>query len=73
METAITITAVDGNSSDSMSRTFATDGQASLKDMVEVWENEDVPYRKYELVTPDYLTDYEQEVQEVLDELEISN
>ena len=73
----ITITAVDKNSSDNQSKTFSTTFQGSesptmLKSMVENWEK-DLPYTKYELVTPDFIEDYSDEIQEVLEELEIEN
>jgi len=73
----ITIQAVDKNSSDTQSRTFSTTFQGSenttmLKAMVENWEKE-LPYTKYELVTPDFIEDYSDEIQEVLEELEVDN
>ena len=73
----ITITAVDKNSSDTQSRTFSTTFQGNesptmLKAMIENWEKE-LPYYRYELVTPDFIEDYSEEVQEVLEELEVDN
>jgi len=70
METIITITAIDKRSTDTMSRSFMTN--ESFKDMVLEWERE-VPYGRYELVTQDYMSDYDQETQDALDELEVSN
>lgn len=67
----ITITAVDRNSSDTMSRSFETNGFTPLKYLVEGWE-ETIPYRKYELMTPDFIEDYEQEVVDTLEELEVN-
>jgi len=73
----ITITAVDKHSSDTMSRTFSTTFQGKenefmLKNMIEEWEKE-IPYRRYELVTEDFIEDYSDEIQELIEELEISN
>mgnify|MGYP000944110880 CR=1 FL=1 len=73
----ITITAVDKNSSDTMSRSFSItfkgkENEFMLKSMVKEWE-EEIPYRRYELVTQDYIEDYSNNIQEVLDELEVTN
>ena len=73
----ITITAIDKNSSDTMSRNFSTtfkgkENEFMLKIMVEEWEKE-IPYRRYELVTQDFIEDYSNNIQEVLDELEVTN
>ncbi len=73
----ITITAIDKNSSDNTSRTFSTTFQGTenehmLKAMIQEWEKE-LPYTKYGLVTPDFIEDYSEEIQEVLEELEIEN
>jgi hypothetical protein len=73
----ITIQAADRNSSETTSRTFSTTFQGSenptmLKAMVEEWEKE-LPYTKYELVTPDFIEDYSDEIKEVLEELEVEN
>lgn len=74
--TYITITAIDRHSSDSMSRTFSTtfkgvENEIMLKHMIEEWEKE-LPYRRYELVTQDFIEDYSEEILNVLDELEVS-
>ena len=76
-EEFITITAVDKNSSDTMSRSFSTtfkgnENEFILKSMINEWEKE-IPYRRYELVTQDFIEDYSNNIQEVLDELEVSN
>ncbi len=73
----ITITAVDKNSSDTQSRTFSTtfkgrENEHMLKAMIQEWEKE-LSYTKYELVTQDFIEDYSDEVQEVLEELEVEN
>jgi len=73
----ITITAVDKNSSDTMSRSFSTtfkgkENEFMLKSMIKEWEKE-IPFRRYELVTQDYIEDYSNNIQEVLDELEVTN
>lgn len=72
MQTIITITAVDRNSSDSMTRHFDCENEYLLKSMVIEWEKE-IPYGKYGLVTQDDIEEFTEEVQEVIDELEISN
>jgi hypothetical protein len=71
----ITVIAVDGKSSDTMSRNFSTtfkgvENEFMLKSMIEEWEKE-IPYRRYELTTPDLIDDFSKEIQEVLTELEI--
>ena len=76
-EEFITITAVDKHSSDTMSRTFSTtfkgnENEFILKSMINEWEKE-IPYRRYELVTQDFIEDYSNNIQEVLDALEVSN
>ena len=73
----ITITAIDRHSSDTTSRTFSTtfkgeENEFMLKGMISSWESE-LPYTRYELVTQEIIEDYSQEVQDVLDELEVSN
>ena len=73
----VQVTAVDRNSSDTMGRNFSTTFQdvespTMLKAMVTEWEKE-IPYRRYELVTEDCLEEFSEEIQDVLDELEISN
>ena len=73
----ITVTAIDKHSSDTMSRSFSTtfhgvENEIMLKNMVEEWEKE-IPYRRYELVTEEIIEDYSKEIQNVLDELEITN
>ena len=73
----ITITAIDKHSSDTMSRNFSTTFKGSenefmLKSMVNEWKKE-IPYRRYELVTQDFIEDYSDNIQEVLDELEVTN
>jgi len=73
----ITITAIDKHSSDTMSRSFSTTFKGSenefmLKSMVVEWKKE-ISYRRYELVTQDFIEDYSNNIQEVLDELEVTN
>lgn len=73
----VTVTAVDGKSSDTMSRSFSTtfqgvENEFMLKSMIEEWEKE-IPYRRYELVTPDSIDEFSEEIQEVLEELEITD
>jgi hypothetical protein len=68
----ITIIAVDRDSSDTMSRSFSTNNEHLLKAMVEKWEEETIGYRKYYLTTSDCIDDFSEEVQEILDELEIT-
>lgn len=73
----VTITAIDKHSSDTTSRTFSTkfkgvENEIMLKNMIEAWESE-LPYSRYELLTQEDIEDYSQEIQNVLDELEVSN
>lgn len=67
----ITITAVDKHSSDSCSRSFTVHSAELLKAMVLDWEKTTVPYRRYELVSQDFVDEFEDDVLEVLDELEV--
>ena len=73
----ISITARDtGDTSDAMSRTFSTtfkgiESGEMLKSMVTEWEKE-IPYRRYELVTSDYIDEFSEEIQETLEELEVT-
>ena len=67
----LTITAIDRNSSDTMSRTFHTDSIHHLKKNVVEFENE-LPFSKYELTTMELMDEYPNEVVEVLDELEVT-
>ena len=73
----ISVTAIDKNSSDTMSRNFSTtfkgeENEFMLKAMITEWEKE-IPYRRYELITQDDIDDYSEDIQVVLDELEITN
>jgi len=68
----ITITAVDRHSSDSTSRTFAVHSAELLKAMVEDWEKTTVPYSRYYLMTQYLEEEFEEEVLDVLDELEVT-
>lgn len=68
----ITITAVDRHSSDSTSRSFTVHSAELLKAMIEDWEKTTVPYSRYELMTQDFEEEFEQEVLDVLDELEVT-
>jgi len=66
-----TITAIDMHSSDTMSRTFSTDSVIQFKDSVIEFED-DLPYRRYELVTDEFVDDYPKEIIEVLDDHEVT-
>ena len=68
----LTITAIDKNSSDTRGRTFLAEDPESFKASVEEFEQE-LPFRKYELVTPELLENYDQAILDVLDEPEVSN
>jgi hypothetical protein len=74
----VSVTAIDqGGSSDTMSRNFSTTFQGTenehmLKSMVTEWEKE-IPYRRYHLVTSDDIEEFSEEIQEVLEELEVTN
>ena len=72
----ITITAIDKNSSDTMSRSFSTtfqgvENEIMLKSMVTEWEKQ-IPYRRYELITQEVMENYSENIQEALDELEVT-
>ena len=69
----LTITAIDRDSSDTMSRTFNSDSIHHFKKNVKEWENE-IPYRKYELTTSEFIEDYpnSEELKFMLDELEVT-
>jgi len=66
----ISITAIDKHSSDTTSRNFSTKSEIILKAMIEEWEKE-IPYRRYELTTTDFVDEYPTEIVDVLDELEV--
>jgi 2,3-bisphosphoglycerate-independent phosphoglycerate mutase len=65
-----TVTAIDGHSSDTMSRTFSTENPENFKKAVQEFEAE-LPYRRYELTTAEFIEEYSQEIVDILDELEI--
>ena len=67
----ITIIAIDRNSSDSMSRTFSINSIPQLKTDIEKFESE-LPYRKYELMCDELMEDYNENVIELLDELDVT-
>ena len=72
----ITISAIDKHSSDTISRSFSTtfkgiENEHMLKSMILEWEKE-IPFRRYELITQDFLDDYSLEIQNVLTELEVT-
>jgi hypothetical protein len=74
--TFITITAIDRDSSNTMTRTFSTtfqgvENEIMLRSMIVEWEKE-IPYRRYELMTQDFIEDYSEEILNVLEELEIT-
>jgi hypothetical protein len=54
-----------------MSRTFSTKCPVKFKEAVLEFEKE-LPYRRYELVTEEFIEDYSEEIVDVLDELEVS-
>jgi len=68
----LTVTAIDKHSSDTTNRTFSTENPQNFKESVLEWEKE-LSYRRYELVTSEFLDDYSEEIGVILDELEISN
>ena len=73
----VSITAVDKHSSDTMSRNFSTtfegeENEFMLRSMISEWEKE-IPYRRYELITQDDIDEFSEEIQDVLDELEVTN
>jgi len=77
--TAVSITAIDKHSSDTMSRTFSTTFQGTenehmLKSMVLDWEKTEVApkFGRYHLITSDIIEDYSEEIQEALEKLEVS-
>lgn len=69
----VTITAVDKQSSDSISRSFSVSSDILLKAMVLDWEKKNVSYRRYSLVTQDFLEEFSEEIQTVLEDLEVEN
>jgi len=72
MNNLLTITAIDRDSSDTMSRTFSTESPELFMEAVEKFESE-LSYRKYELITNDMIEDYSEEIINILDELLITN
>ena len=77
----ISVTAIDtGDTGDSMSRNFSTtfkgtENEHMLKAMVLDWEKTEVQpkYRRYRLITSDFIEEFSNEIQETLEELEIEN
>ena len=67
----LTITAIDGKSSDTMSRTFFTKDVEKFRESVREWETE-IPYRRYELTITGFVDDCSDEIIEALDDLEIT-
>jgi hypothetical protein len=67
----LTVTVLDTNSSDTMSRTFSTLVVANFKKYVMEYEKT-IPYERYTLTTPEDVEVYSDEIQTVLEELEIS-
>lgn len=67
----LTITAIDRDSSDTMSRTFSTDSASKFKESVKEFEKE-LPYRKYELICGELIEEYSQDIINVLSELEVT-
>ncbi len=68
----ITITAIDKHSADTTSRTFVIENSTTLKQSIENWEKE-LEYSRYELITEEFLDEYDKDILNILDELEISN
>jgi len=66
----ITIIAIDGKSSNTMSRTFSTKNVEDFKKSVKEFETE-IPYRRYSLECTDDMSEYSKEIIDVLDELEV--
>lgn len=62
--------AIDKDTSDTMGRHFEFRAIESLKEQVDKWEKE-LPFRKYELSTTVLDEDFEQEVLDALEELEV--
>jgi len=67
----ITITAIDQHSSDTMSRTFSVKPISTFKESIEEFE-EELPFRRYELMCDELMDDYSQYVLDVLEELEVT-
>lgn len=68
----LTITAIDRDSSDTMSRTFSTNSVESFKKSVKDFEK-DLPYRKYELMCDELMEEYSKDIVNALDELEVTH
>jgi len=76
----VTITAIDtGDTGDNMSRNFSTtfkgnESPEMLKEMVLDWEKKEVQpkYRRYHLVTSDFIDMFSEPIQKTLEELEVS-
>ena len=66
----ITITAIDAHSSETRGLTFSVQNSTEFKKSVEDWEKE-LPYRRYSLITEDYIEDYSKEIIKILDNLEV--
>lgn len=67
----ITITAIDRGSSDSRSRTLSSESPEVLAKGIQEFENE-LEYRRYELITEDFAEDYEDSILQVLDEMQVT-
>ena len=68
----LTITAIDRDSSDTMSRTFSTNSVESFKKSVKDFEK-DLPYRKHELMCDELMEEYSKDIVNALDELEVTH
>ncbi len=67
----ISITIIDlGNSSESRTRTFSTHSVKGLIEGIREFQ-EEVPFRRYQLLTNDDINDYNMEIREVLDQEEV--
>ena len=66
----LTITAIDQHSSSTSGRTFSTDNADEFKKSVQEFEKE-LPYKRYELVTEEFIEEYDDQIVKILDELEV--
>ncbi len=67
----LTLSAIDMHSSEQYIRTFSTNDALTFKQDVENFEKE-LPFRRYELMCNELISDYSDEIIEVLDELEVT-
>lgn len=67
----LTIIAIDKDSSDTKSRTFSTDSVELFEKAIEEFE-EELSFRKYELICDEFMDEYPAEIVKVLDKLEVT-